>query len=327
MKILDADTVAARLPYASLVPALRSALARATTAPTRVHFDLGNQASVLAMPAWNDRYLGMKCVNVFPRNTDVGKPTISSCYLLSDRASGEMLALIDGETLTTRRTAAIAALAGSFLAPPEADHILLVGSGQVARELPAAFASVRPIRRVSVWSRNRSSAVALAARLCTQGFEAAACDDLAAAVATVPIIACATFASDPLIAGAWLGRHTHVSLIGGFRPTMREADTDAVARSYVVADTRAGVLAEAGDLLTPIAEGRIDASHVQAELAELCRGDLVVPASLDVPTMFKSVGHAAQDLAAAALCMDDGTRPGLRRPPNRSGIADSGNAA
>ena len=303
MKILDADTVAARLPYVSLVPALRSALGRATSTPTRVHFDLGNQASVLAMPAWDDRYLGMKCVNVFPRNADVGKPAISSCYLLSDRASGEMIALIDGETLTTRRTAAIAALAGSYLAPADADHILLVGSGRVARELPAAFAAVRPIQRVSVWSRNRSSAMALAEDLCTQGFEAAACVNLAATVATVPIVACATFATDPLIAGVWLGRHTHVSLIGGFRPTMREADTEAVARSYVIADTRAGVLTEAGDLLTPIAECRIDPSHVQAELAELCRGDRAIPASLDRPTMFKSVGHAAQDLAAAALCM------------------------
>ena len=303
MKILDADTVAARLPYALLVPALRSALGRATNTPKRMHFDLGGQASMLAMPAWDDRYLGMKCVNVFPRNADVGKSAISSCYLLSDRASGEMVALIDGEMLTTRRTAAIAALAGSFLTPTETDHILLVGSGRVARELPGAFAAVRPIRRVSVWSRNRLSAMALTEDLCEQGFEAAPCEDLAAAVATVPIVACATFASEPLIAGLWLGRCTHLSLIGGFRPTMREADTEAIARSYVIADTRAGVLTEAGDLLTPIAEGRIDPSHVQAELADLCRGDHVIPASLGGPTIFKSVGHAAQDLAAAALCM------------------------
>lgn len=303
MLTVDAEAVAARLPYDRLIPALRAALARHCDVPQRVHFDLGADASLLAMPAWDDRYLGIKVINVFPRNVSIGKGTIASSYILSDRTTGEMQALIDGESLTSRRTAAVAALAASFLAPRGADHLLIVGAGRVARELAAAFAAVRPIRRVSVWSRNLSHAEALAGELSVQGFAASACSDLAAAAATASIIACATFATEPLIRGAWLGHDVHLSLIGGFRPTMREADSEAVKRSYVVADTLGGVLAEAGDLLVPIAEGIINVTHLKADLGELCRNERVVTNYFGQPTLFKSVGHAAQDLAAAALCM------------------------
>ena len=304
MRVVDAGAVADRLPYDRLIPALRAGLARPVEAPPRVPFDIDDQARVLVMPAWNERYLGIKSVNVFPRNAALGRPAIASTYLLSDGRTGEALALIDGDALTKRRTAAVAALAASFLAPADADHLLLVGSGHVAGELPAALAAVRSIRTVSIWSRTREKATVLAHTLCDQGIDASVCDDLGVAARTAPIIMCATFATAPLIAGDWLRADAHLSLIGGFRPFMREADSDAIARGYVVADTRDGVLAEAGDLVVPIGEGRIDASHVRADLGELCRGDRVVPLGPERPTIFKSVGHAAQDLVAASLCVE-----------------------
>ena len=102
-----------------------------------------------------------------------------------------------------------------------------------------------------------------------------------------------------------LGAAAHLCLIGGFRPHMREADSEAITRCYLAADTRRGVLAEAGDLLIPIAEGLVTADHVRADLFELCRGDVQLPPPGDAPTAFKSVGHAAQDLAAARLCMGE----------------------
>ncbi len=303
MVILDARTVAARLPYDRLVPALRDALAQEWQTPRRVHFDLGGGSSTLMMPAWNARHLGVKLVNVFPGNARHGQPTVSSHYLLSDGRTGELEAFIDGETLTARRTASVAALAASFLAPVAADHVLVVGAGRVARELPAALSAVRPIRRVTVWARQAVRAAALVREIEAQGTAASVCTDLAEAAATASIIACATFATEPIIRGEWLGRDTHLSLIGGFRPSMREADSEAIRRSYVAADTRDGVLAEAGDILTPIAEGTIEAEHVRTDLFQLCRatGPLVTPRGM--PTLFKSVGHAIQDLAAARLCM------------------------
>ncbi len=301
MRIVDAATVARSLPYPQLIAALREGLAGPIAAPRRVAFDIDGRANVLVMPAWTDRYLGIKTVNVFPGNTALGKPALNSSYQLSDGATGEALALIDGDALTGRRTAAVAALGASFLASPEADHLLLVGSGHVAREMPAAFAAVRPIRRVSVWSRNDDHAGELARSLADQGFATRVCRDLAADVAGAPIIVCATLATEPLIAGNSLRADAHLCLVGGFRPTMREADSEAITRAFVVADTGDGVLAEAGDLLIPMTEGLIGREHVRADLPELCRGDRTVPPGLDQPTIFKSVGHAAQDLIAASL--------------------------
>ena len=303
MRILDARTVALRLPYDRLVPALRAALAERWTTPQRVHFDLGNDASLLVMPAWNARHQGVKVINVFPRNAARDKPAIASSYILSDAATGETEALLDAETLTSRRTAAVAALGASFLAPAAADRLLLVGAGRVARELSVAFAAVRPIRQVTVWARDAGRAAALAREIAAEGFEASSCDDLAAAAGAAQIIACATFSTEPLIRGAWLNDDTHLSLIGGFRPTMREADSEAVRRSFVVADTRAGVMTEAGDILTPLREGIIGPGHVRADLFELCAGGGSAAIAPGRTTLFKSVGHAAQDLAAAALCI------------------------
>lgn len=303
MKILDAPTVAMLLPYDRLVPALRAALAERWQTPQRVHFDLGNEASLLVMPAWNARYQGVKVINVFPRNAALGRPAIASSYILSDAVTGETEALLDAETLTSRRTAAVAALGASFLAPAGADELLLVGAGRVARELPAAFAAVRPIRRVTVWARDAGRARALAHEIEAQGFAASSCDDLAEAAGEAQIIACATFSTEPLILGAWLRAGAHLSLIGGFRPTMREADSEAVRRSFVVADTRAGVMAEAGDILVPLHEGVIAADHIAADLFDLCSGGISPAIPLGQPTLFKSVGHATQDLAAASLCV------------------------
>lgn len=304
VRILDADAVAARLPYARLVPMLRGALAAHCHAPPRVPFDIGEDARLLVMPAWNDRYLGIKLVNVFPGNAGRGLPAVSSTYVLSDATTGRLDAIVDGEMLTARRTAAIAALGASFLAAPRGGNLLLIGAGRVARELPAAFATVRPIDSVTVWTRRPEQAAALVRELNAAGFAAMPCGNLAEAVAAASIVACATLSTEPIVRGAWLRPDTHLSLIGGFRPVMREADSAAILMSQVVADTRSGVLAEAGDILTPIAEGVIDAGHVKADLFELCRGAAAPSFAPARPTVFKSVGHAAQDLAAALLCID-----------------------
>lgn len=303
MIILDEQAVVARLPYDRLVAALRAGLARDWQQVQRTRYDLPDDASMLLMPAWGETYLGLKIVNVFPANAARGTSPLSSNYILYDGASGEMTALIDGETLTTRRTAAITALAASFLTPIDADHVLIVGAGRIARALPAALSAVRPIRRVTVWSRDFDRAAALAREFEAQGYAASACADLAAAVAAAPIVACATFSTVPIVRGDWLRGDAFISLIGGFRPQMREADSEAIRRSHVVADTRSGVLAEAGDLLTPIAEGVIDAGHIKADLFELCRNEAAAPPPAGQPRIFKSVGHAVQDLIAATLCL------------------------
>ncbi len=320
LKVLDAARTRAALPFDRLIPALRDAFVAGAAAPLRHRHDLpqpdGTTASLLLMPAWRPGgFMGVKLVSVLPGNGARKLPAVSSSYLLCDGETGRHLALIDGTEITGRRTAAASALASSFLARPDAAALLVVGSGHVAGLLPAAYAAVRPITRVGVWNIRRDGAERLAAQLRAEGFAAESVTDLAAATRQADIISCATLAREPLIQGDWLRPGTHLDLIGGFIPSMREADDEAVRRARVFIDTEAA-LAESGDLIDPIANGVLRREDIAGDLPRLCRGEVPGRRSADEITFFKSVGSAIEDLAAAALAyMDDsipskGTRIG-----------------
>ena len=300
MRILDAARTEAALPFERLIPALRDAFVAGAEVPLRHRHDIaqpdGTTAALLLMPAWRaGGFLGVKLVSVFPGNGARGLPSVAASYLLCDGATGRHLALIDGSEITRRRTAAASALAASYLARADARTLLIVGSGHVAGLLPAAYRVVRGIERVLVWNIRPEGAKRLAARL---GAEAAT--DLEAAARDADIVSCATLSRVPLVRGEWLRPGTHLDLIGGFTPAMREADDAAVQRSRVFIDTDAA-LAEAGDLIDPIAHGVLQRGDIAGSLFTLCRGE--TPGRRDVQeiTLFKSVGSAIEDLAAAAL--------------------------
>jgi ornithine cyclodeaminase len=300
MKILDAAQTLEALPFDRLIPALREAFLSGAEVPLRHRHDIaqsdGVTASLLLMPAWRTSgFMGVKVVSVFPGNGAQGLPSVSASYLLCDGATGQHLALIDGSEVTRRRTAAASALAGSFLAREDASSLLIVGSGHVAGLMAEAYRVVRPIKRVRVWNIRSAGAERLAARL-----EAEVASDLAAAVADADIVSCATLAREPLVRGEWLRPGTHVDLIGGFTPAMREADDAAVQRSRVFIDTDAA-LAEAGDLIDPIAHGVLRREDIAGSLFSLCRGETPGRCDASEITLFKSVGSALEDLAAAAL--------------------------
>ena len=160
---------------------------------------------------------------------------------------------------------------------------------------------MRPIGRVTLWNRTRRRAEELAADLGRRGLTIAVADDLESAVRTADIISCATLAREPLVRGAWLKPGAHVDLVGGFTPDMREADDDAVRRARVYVDTRAGACEEAGDIVDPIRRGIIGESDVRGDLFDLCRGNATGRQSASEITLFKSVGSALEDLAAAML--------------------------
>lgn len=307
--VLDAARTRASLSFDRLIPALRAAFIAGATAPLRHRHDLpqpdGTAAALLLMPAWRGHdLLGVKLVSVFPGNRTRDLPAVASSYLLCDPTTGRHLALIDGTEITGRRTVGASALAGSFLARPDAACLLVVGCGHIGSLLPAAWAAVRPIARVRVWNHRPAGAERLAARLRDQGFAATAAPDLAAAVREADIVSCATLARTPLIRGAWLRPGTHLDLIGGFTPSMREADDEAVRRARVFIDTEAA-LAEAGDLLDPIASGALRREDIGGDLAGLCRDLVPGRRSAAEITLFKSVGSALEDLAAAALAYQD----------------------
>lgn len=302
---LDAATTAAHLAPADLIAALRRAFAEGAQVPLRhthrIEDPAGPGGTVLLMPAWKPGgHLGIKTVTIFPGNGAHGLPGLHSLYTLFDATTGVPLAQLDGNEITSRRTAAASALAASFLARHDAASLLVLGSGRVARLLPDALRCVRPIERIAVWNHRPEGAAALARRWREQGLNAQPVTDLEAAVARADIVSCATLAGAPLVRGAWLREGAHLDLIGSFTPQMRECDAQCFARARVWVDTDEA-LAKSGDVLDAIAAGGFDAARLQGTLAQLCRGERAGRHSRSEITLFKAVGNALEDLAAAEL--------------------------
>ena len=307
MQIIDAAATAHALPFSRLIPALRALFAQGCEVPARqVHAIAAPGTSAvtsLVMPAWlPGNHYGVKIVNVAPGNAALGLPGLHSTYLLFNAATGVPLALLDGDQITSRRTAAASALAARWLARDDARHLLVVGTGRVARLLPAAYRVVRPIERVSVWARTPAKAQAMAALWRAEGLDARAVVDLASAVRAADIVSCATLATEPLVQGAWLQPGCHLDLIGSFTPAMREADDACFAGAALYIDT-AEALLKSGDLLGPLERNVITPGAVRGTLASLARGESGGRRSETERTVFKSVGTALEDLAAAMLVL------------------------
>ena len=309
MILMSAEETRAALPWRPLVEALREIFRSGCEMPVRHHHDFAvpgePDATHLLMPAWVvGRYLGVKVLNVVPGNAARGLPAISAVYLLSDAKTGGMLALVDGGELTSRRTAAASALAADYLARPDASRLTVVGTGRLSLNVIEAHASMRPIKEVRIWGRSAEKAAAMAEKARALGFAAEPATDLEAAVRAADIVSTVTLSNEPLINGEWLSPGCHLDLIGGFKPTMREADDAAIRRAHVFVDTRAGATKEAGDIVVPLASGVLSLDGIEAELAELTTNAHTGRQSADDITLFKSVGAASEDLAGAILAYE-----------------------
>jgi ornithine cyclodeaminase len=305
MLIFDAASTRAALPFDALIGALRAMFISGCMVPQRhVHVIEGGFTS-LVMPAWGGGYYGIKTINIAPGNAARGLPGLHAVYLLFDASTGVPLAQIDGGVLTSMRTAAASALAASMLARPDARELLVVGAGQVARLLPLAYRAVMPAVQVTIWARRHEQARALAIELVEQGIEARVAGDLAEAASRADIVSCATLATAPVMQGRWLKPGSHLDLIGSFTPAMVEADDECFRASHLFVDTPEA-LVKSGDLLGPMARGVFTAADLCATLDTLCRGQAPGRLSADERTVFKSVGSALEDLAAAGLVMASG---------------------
>jgi ornithine cyclodeaminase/alanine dehydrogenase-like protein (mu-crystallin family) len=311
MKHFDEAATRAPLAFERLVPALRTAFAgKAQVPPRHVHgietalqdgSSDSSTGTVLIMPAWSDAgFLGIKTINIFPGNSARGLPGLHATYVLYDARTGVPLAMMDGNEITARRTAAASALGASFLARQDARRLLVLGTGRIARMLPAAHASVRPIDEIAVWNHRPEGAETLAAQWRAEGWNARAVADLEAAVRRADIVSCATLATAPLVRGEWLAPGSHLDLIGSFTPAMREADVRCFAGARTFVDTDEA-LQKSGDLLDAMAAGTLRAQDVQGTLADLCREQHPGRTDDSERTVFKAVGSALEDLAAATL--------------------------
>lgn len=306
MKIFDQKQTRDALAFDTLIPALRDAFLNGCQVPLRhMHQIEGDTHAMtsLIMPAWVEGgYMGIKTVNIAPGNSQLGKPGLHSTYLLYDATTGEPLALMDGDEITSRRTAGASALAASYLAREDAARLLIVGSGRVASLIADAYLAVRPIQSVQVWNTREASARRLVQTLQESGINASLATDLPDAVRNADIVSCATLATEPIVQGEWLQPGSHLDLIGSFTPAMREAHDDAFIDAQLYIDTEEALM-KSGELLGPMSREVFTADDVVGTLADLTSGLCAGRRSEEERTVFKSVGTALEDLAAATLVM------------------------
>ncbi|AMJ63088.1 ornithine cyclodeaminase family protein [Bosea sp. PAMC 26642] len=307
MRLFDHGAIDAALSYPDLIDTLDEAFRGDAVMPPRVHHDVQrpgeDPAVLLIMPAWSAAdaekpYIGTKILSVFFGNGKLGLPGVMGAYLLMDGKTGAPLAVMDGNRLTLWRTAAASALASRYMSRPDASRMLMVGAGALAPFLIKAHMSVRPLTDIAIWARRPEAAAAVVEELARDGIVVRAVADLEGEARTADIISCATNATEPLIHGKWLKRDAHLDLIGAFTMQMRETDADALDRARVVVDS-AKAIGEGGDVAVAIAEGSYSADKIAGTLADLCRGTIAGTVEGGEVTLFKSVGVALEDLAAA----------------------------
>jgi ornithine cyclodeaminase/alanine dehydrogenase-like protein (mu-crystallin family) len=305
-----------------LIDALDAAFRLAATGgchvPPRGAVHAGDDGVLLFMPAatrggsGDTPALGAKLVSVYAGNRARGHPTLYASYLLMDGATGQPLALLEGTYLTALRTGATSALAARLLARADVRRVVCFGAGVQAAVQLKCLAAVRRLERATVVGRDpdRARRFALEATRAL-GLPVEVAPRGRTGVPDADIITCATTSATPVVFGADLRPGVHLDLVGAFRPSEREADTDAVRRASVIVDTYAGALQEAGDVLIPLREGAIERGHIVAELAELVTGAKVGRRSDEEITLFKSVGWALEDLATARLAYHRARAAGL----------------
>jgi ornithine cyclodeaminase/alanine dehydrogenase-like protein (mu-crystallin family) len=302
MQFVDAAAVHTALPWPRLIEELRRrhngpapATARAVLQEPRPD---GQPNVLLAIPAWQPgQALGCKLVASFPGNQErYGIPTVNAIYAIFDPLTGVPRAVIDGEALIFRKTAADSALGSSLLARHDCETMLMVGAGSLAHFLVAAHRTARPsIRRVLVWNRAAPRAEALVTKLRADGVEASVAPELDAALGEADLVSSATMSETPLISGAALKLGAHIDLVGSFTLAMREADDVALARARIFCDTR-DCIDRTGELADPIGRGVINRDAIEGDLFDLCRGTSRGRRSPDEITLYKNGGGGHLDL-------------------------------
>ena len=307
---LGAAAIEAALPIAAAVEAIDRALCAdgLLNVPERAHLE-GPAGTLLLMPAVASHGSGVKLVTVAPRNPERGLPLIHGLFVLFDGGSLVPVAIMDGGALTVLRTAAVSAAAARRLARPDARHLVLFGAGVQARAHLRAFLAIRDLTSVTIVDTDATRAEALAAETRVSGVDAVVGDG--SAVRTADIICTCTTSRDPLVDGTLVKSGTYINAMGSYTPDARELDDATMRRAAIVVETRAATLRETGDLAIPLRDGVITEQRVVAELPEVLRagglpdldragGDLIV---------YKSVGHAFEDLIVAQAVLDSHSSP------------------
>lgn len=252
------------------------------------------------MPAYvsSPEGLGAKVITVFPGNHGTNLDSHQGAVLLFDPATGALQAILDATAITSIRTAAVSAVATRHLAREDADDLAILGSGVQARSHLEAIQLVRPIRRIRIWSRSATRAKAFADTQ-SASVHIEVMPTAEGAVRGASIICTTTSSKEPILRGDWIAIGAHLNVVGASTPQAREVDSTAIARASLFVDRRESALKESGDILVPIAEGAITADHIVAELGSVVAGSGRGRQTAEEITLFKSLGLAVEDIAAA----------------------------
>ncbi len=310
-RLLTEDHVKSLLPMADLVTAMESAVARFSAGevlqPVRTVLSVGpTHAYFGLMPAFltQPATLGAKLVTVFNGNHARGLPSHLATIVLLDPDTGSLIALMDGRYITEARTAAVSAVSARHLARPDASTLAIIGSGVQARSHLEAYAEVRALKDVRVWSPTAKSRERFVTDMAGHvAVRLSATDTAEAAVRGADLIVLATSAPTPVIEQAWVDKGAHVVSVGACRPDQREMPPDLVAGSRLFVDSRAAALVESGDVVLGIKEQRFTTTHIAGELGEVVLGRVPGRSNPDAITVFKSLGMAVEDVVTADLVL------------------------
>ena len=322
MLAIDGATARSLLPMDRCIDLMADALAGLArgeaTNPLRsvVPVPAASPSALATMPAVlaDPPAMGVKIITVFPGNHGQGIDSHQGFVLLFEGEHGSPLALIDAIAITAIRTAAVSGLATRLLARDGAGDLAILGSGTQARSHLEAMRAVRPLRRVRAWSPHRDRLQAFADDATAAGVEIDLCNTAREAVENADIVCTVTASAEPVLAGEWLSRGAHVNAVGSSVPGNRELDSAAVQRARLFVDRRESTRAEAGDYLIPLREGVIGEDHIVAEIGELVAGLATGRRSPDEITLFKSLGLAIEDLAAARWIHQQAVATGAGTP-------------
>jgi ornithine cyclodeaminase len=248
----------------------------------------------------------LKEIVVSPDNSRAGLDPHQGGVLVHDGQTGELRALLNASAVTEIRTAAVSAVATKLLARPESRVVAILGAGVQARSHVEAMRAVLPDPELRIWSRTPARAAALAAEAGVSVAHSAE-----EALAGADVVCTTTSAREPIVRRSWLAPGTHVNAVGSSIPTARELDAETVAASALFVDRRESTLNEAGDYLLAVDEAGIGPDHIRAELGELLIGEAEGRRAAEELTVFKSLGIAVEDLAAAELCVTRAAERGV----------------
>lgn len=310
--VLSGDDVQRALPMTEAIAAMRTAFSQlasgAVKMPIRSHIDvLEHDGTALFMPSYAPcfRNLGVKVVNVFGANPPRGLPRIQALVCLFDGATGAPRAILDGTSLTALRTGAASGLATDLLARSNASTVAILGAGVQGRTQLAAMLAVRPIDNVKVYDRLPAAAQAFATEMSARSeIDIQVVLTPRAAVTEADIVCAATVSPTPVFDDTDIAPGTHINAIGSYKPDVQEIPGETVQRARIIVDQRESALAETGDLIIPLKEGLIAETDIHAELGEILIGKAAGRTSDTLVTLFKSVGLAIQDLAAASCAVE-----------------------